>query len=169
MALIAAERRITLDDLRRPLDRDFPAPFEISKRGGVRYIRSLPGWDKHGPGFLRLGDVLLDKYYDGLLEVGQLDEPAARELVLQMKLGVRLLRRADKKQTGRVKELDAKARPSLWAVTRAAVVLLWVYCLADLYFAEASEQTMFGYGAFGETKKRTLESGDIAGITFLYG
>ena len=41
--------------------------------------------------------------------------------------------------------------------------------LADLYFAEASEQTMYGYGELGETKKRTLESGDIAGITFLYG
>ena len=41
--------------------------------------------------------------------------------------------------------------------------------LADLYDAQWSEQTMYGYGDVGETKKRTLESGDIAGIQKLYG
>ncbi|MBA7480402.1 hypothetical protein ES707_15856 [subsurface metagenome] len=41
--------------------------------------------------------------------------------------------------------------------------------LADLYDNKASEQTMYGYATEGETKKRTLESGDIAGIQALYG
>ena len=41
--------------------------------------------------------------------------------------------------------------------------------LADLYADECSEQTMYGYADYGETKKRTLESGDIAGIQALYG
>jgi len=40
--------------------------------------------------------------------------------------------------------------------------------LADLYDNQASEQTMYGYATYGETKKRTLESGDIAGIQALY-
>ena len=41
--------------------------------------------------------------------------------------------------------------------------------LADLYKDDFSEQTMYGYGSAGETKKRTLELGDIAGIQKLYG
>lgn len=41
--------------------------------------------------------------------------------------------------------------------------------LADLYADECSEQTMYGYATYGETIKRTLESGDIAGIQELYG
>ncbi len=41
--------------------------------------------------------------------------------------------------------------------------------LADLYKEAQSEQTMYGYGSIGETEKRTLESGDIAGIQVLYG
>lgn len=41
--------------------------------------------------------------------------------------------------------------------------------LADLYEDQWSEQTMYGYATYGETKKRTLESGDIAGIQTLYG
>lgn len=41
--------------------------------------------------------------------------------------------------------------------------------LADLYDDQWSEQTMYGYATYGETKKRTLESGDIAGIQALYG
>ena len=44
--------------------------------------------------------------------------------------------------------------------------------LADLYpdsHPLCSEQTMWGYSTEGETKKRTLESGDIAGIQALYG
>lgn len=38
----------------------------------------------------------------------------------------------------------------------------------DLYNAKCSEQTMYGYASYGETKKRTLESGDITGINLLY-
>lgn len=41
--------------------------------------------------------------------------------------------------------------------------------LADLYSDECSEQTMYGYGAYGETKKRTLNTGDKEGIQVLYG
>ncbi len=40
--------------------------------------------------------------------------------------------------------------------------------LDDLYTTGCSEQTMYGYASEGETKKRTLESGDIAGIQKLY-
>ncbi|MBW2997043.1 matrixin family metalloprotease, partial [Candidatus Woesearchaeota archaeon] len=40
--------------------------------------------------------------------------------------------------------------------------------MGDLYNAECSEQTMYGYASNGETKKRTLEAGDIAGIQDLY-
>jgi hypothetical protein len=41
--------------------------------------------------------------------------------------------------------------------------------LADLYDTGDSEQTMYGYSTEGETKKRTLNTGDIAGLTDLYG
>ena len=41
--------------------------------------------------------------------------------------------------------------------------------LADLYDSGDSEQTMYGYADYGETKKRDLNTGDIAGIQFLYG
>jgi len=41
--------------------------------------------------------------------------------------------------------------------------------LADLYDDQWSEQTMYGYSVEGETKKRTLNLGDIAGIQTLYG
>ncbi|MCW4034750.1 MAG: matrixin family metalloprotease, partial [Candidatus Bathyarchaeota archaeon] len=41
--------------------------------------------------------------------------------------------------------------------------------LADLYDLNLQEQTMYGYADFGETNKRDLASGDIAGIQFLYG
>lgn len=40
--------------------------------------------------------------------------------------------------------------------------------LGDLYNDFCSEQTMYGYSTEGETKKRTLEAGDIAGIQKLY-
>lgn len=40
--------------------------------------------------------------------------------------------------------------------------------LGDLYNTECSEQTMYGYAGYGETKKQTLEAGDIAGIKKLY-
>lgn len=40
--------------------------------------------------------------------------------------------------------------------------------LDDLYNSKCSEQTMYGYADFGEIKKRTLEAGDIRGISELY-
>jgi len=40
--------------------------------------------------------------------------------------------------------------------------------LGDLYNTECSEQTMYGYAEFGETKKRDLNTGDITGIQKLY-
>lgn len=40
--------------------------------------------------------------------------------------------------------------------------------LADLYESGCSEQTMYGYADYGETAKRTLEVGDINGVTELY-
>lgn len=41
--------------------------------------------------------------------------------------------------------------------------------LTDQYDASCSEQTMFGYATKGESKKRSLNSGDINGICTLYG
>jgi hypothetical protein len=40
--------------------------------------------------------------------------------------------------------------------------------MGDLYTTDCSEQTMYGYASYGETKKSSLESGDIAGIRELY-
>jgi len=40
--------------------------------------------------------------------------------------------------------------------------------LGDLYEDKCSEQTMYGYAGYGETKKRDLEAGDIAGVSELY-
>lgn len=40
--------------------------------------------------------------------------------------------------------------------------------LDDLYEDKCSEQTMYGYADYGETKKRTLEVGDINGVYQLY-
>ena len=40
--------------------------------------------------------------------------------------------------------------------------------LIDIYDSACSEVTMYGYGTEGETKKRTLEPTDIAGIQTLY-
>lgn len=40
--------------------------------------------------------------------------------------------------------------------------------LGDLYQSACAEQTMYGYADFGETKKQTLETGDIAGVVKLY-
>ncbi len=40
--------------------------------------------------------------------------------------------------------------------------------LGDLYNTECSEETMYGYASYGETKKRTLEAGDIRGVQELY-
>jgi len=40
--------------------------------------------------------------------------------------------------------------------------------LADLYTTKCNTQTMYGYSDYGEISKRSLESGDIAGIQALY-
>lgn len=40
--------------------------------------------------------------------------------------------------------------------------------MGDLYTSECLEQTMYGYAGYGETKKRSLESGDITGVKTLY-
>ncbi len=41
--------------------------------------------------------------------------------------------------------------------------------LGDTYNSICSEVTMYGYSDYGETKKRTLEAPDIAGLKKLYG
>ena len=41
--------------------------------------------------------------------------------------------------------------------------------LGDVYDTACSEVTMYGYSAYGETKKRTLEQPDINGLRKLYG
>ena len=41
--------------------------------------------------------------------------------------------------------------------------------LDDMYNRPARTQTMYGYSTEGETIKRTLESGDIAGLEAIYG
>jgi len=40
--------------------------------------------------------------------------------------------------------------------------------LADLYGGGDAEKTMYGYASLGETKKRSLDADDIAGIVYLY-
>ncbi len=40
--------------------------------------------------------------------------------------------------------------------------------LDDLYTKPAIYQTMYGYSRYGETQKRTLNTGDIAGIELIY-
>jgi len=40
--------------------------------------------------------------------------------------------------------------------------------LEDLYDPADSEQTMYGYSFLGETKKRTLEEGDLEGLRYIY-
>lgn len=40
--------------------------------------------------------------------------------------------------------------------------------MGDVYSAACSAQTMYGYSSYGETDDRTLNTGDIAGITKLY-
>lgn len=42
-------------------------------------------------------------------------------------------------------------------------------CLGDLYGSGDTEKTMYGYVNYGETKKRSLHSDDIAGIQAIYG
>ncbi len=40
--------------------------------------------------------------------------------------------------------------------------------MADLYNSNCAKETMYGYAAYGETKKRDLNAGDILGINKLY-
>lgn len=40
--------------------------------------------------------------------------------------------------------------------------------MADIYEPGCSEVTMYGYAAYGETKKQTLEPADILGVSTLY-
>jgi len=41
--------------------------------------------------------------------------------------------------------------------------------LSDLYQGQYAGMTMYGYSEYGEVKKISLESGDIAGLHKLYG
>lgn len=40
--------------------------------------------------------------------------------------------------------------------------------MADLYTSTCGEETMYGYANYGETKKRDLNGGDVAGVNSLY-
>lgn len=40
--------------------------------------------------------------------------------------------------------------------------------MGDLYTSNCSNETMYGYAAYGETKKRDLNTGDIIGVNKLY-
>ena len=40
--------------------------------------------------------------------------------------------------------------------------------MSDLYSGSCGQETMYGYADYGETNKRTLESGDITGVKLLY-
>lgn len=40
--------------------------------------------------------------------------------------------------------------------------------MGDLYTSTCSNETMYGYAAYGETKKRDLNTGDIIGVNKLY-
>ena len=40
--------------------------------------------------------------------------------------------------------------------------------MSDLYNSTCANETMYGYAAYGETKKRDLNAGDISGISKLY-
>ena len=65
---------------------------------------------------------------------------------------------------------DATSNPSLMDLQSIATHELGHgFGLADLYQRKNSELTMYGYAGIGETKKRSLESGDVAGIQALYG
>lgn len=64
---------------------------------------------------------------------------------------------------------DATVQRGSWDVQNIATHELGhASGLGDLYTLAAAEQTMYGYASPGETKKRSLESGDIAGIRALY-
>jgi hypothetical protein len=65
---------------------------------------------------------------------------------------------------------DALGNPSVMDLQNIATHELGHgFGLGDLYQLKWSEQTMYGYASEGQINKRTLESGDIAGIQALYG
>lgn len=65
---------------------------------------------------------------------------------------------------------DATANPDVMDFLNIATHELGHgFGLGDLYNSKWSTQTMFGYGYPGETSKRDLASGDIAGIQAIYG
>lgn len=65
---------------------------------------------------------------------------------------------------------DAAANPAVMDLQNIATHEIGhVSGLNDLYSTSAIEQTMYGYSTQGETKKRSLNTGDIAGIKSLYG
>ena len=64
---------------------------------------------------------------------------------------------------------DAGSNPSLMDLQNIATHELGHgFGLGDLYQRKWSDQTMYGYASEGQINKRTLESGDIAGIRTLY-
>jgi len=64
---------------------------------------------------------------------------------------------------------DATVNPTLMDVQNiAAHEVGHAAGMGDLYRVSAQDETMFGYSSIGETKKRDLYYGDIAGITNLY-
>jgi len=65
---------------------------------------------------------------------------------------------------------DAKQDPTVMDLQNIATHEFghWLV-LDDLYNRPAQTQTMYGYSTYGETIKRTLESGDIAGLEAIYG
>jgi len=64
---------------------------------------------------------------------------------------------------------DAGTNPSLMDLRNIATHELGHSAgLADLYETSCQEETMYGYGTEGETKKQNLNTGDIQGIQKLY-
>jgi hypothetical protein len=65
---------------------------------------------------------------------------------------------------------DADANPAVMDFLNIATHELGHgFGLGDLYKDQWSTQTMYGYGTKGETIKRDLDTGDIAGIQTIYG
>ena len=64
---------------------------------------------------------------------------------------------------------SASGAPGLYDVQNIATHELGhSLALADLYGVTDAEKTMYGFGELGETRKRTLDPDDIAGIAHLY-